>query len=214
VTNAITKIFVSVVAVAGFLLPAQALAAPAPTLKYSVPFHRQEHALSCEAASLKMALDGKGIGVFESDILAKTPFGPMWGDPDLYFTGNIDGRQFVDGYGIHWDAIAHVARNYTPAESFHRVDLHYLIDRLHDNGPVVIWGSFYRSPAPASWTYNGKYIHAVRGEHTFVVTGYAGDRRAPTYIYLMDSLYGERILRTGDFLRNWGYYNNSGVFLK
>lgn len=109
-------IFLSIALAAIFASPKNIFAArsstPVPTLKYEVPFHRQEHSLSCEAASLKMMLAAKGMDVSESDIISKIPFGPMWSDSDLVFVGDINGRQFVNGYGIHWDALANVARNY------------------------------------------------------------------------------------------------------
>jgi len=188
---------------------------PAASLKLPVPFHAQEHSLSCEAATLRMLLLSQGIDEPENWITAKMAFGPMGSDPDLVYVGNHRGTQFVSGYGIHWDALAHVAREYQPAESFHRKDLHFLIDRLHDGNPVIVWGSLHRSPSNKSWTTpEGKYIHAVSGQHTWVVTGYAGDRRAPSYLFTLDPIYGERVFRTGDFLKTWSYYNNSGIFLQ
>lgn len=188
---------------------------PAPTLKLSVPYHRQEHSLTCEAAALRMLLLNRSIDEPENWITDKMPKGPMGSDPDLVYVGDWRGRQFVTGYGIHWDALANVANQYQPAEAFHRRDLNFLIDRLHDGNPVIIWGSLYRYPANMSWTTpDGKYIHAVSGEHTPVVVGYAGPRRAPTHIFTLDPIYGERAFRTGDFLRIWSYYNNSGMFLK
>lgn len=209
-----------------FVLPSSTLAyhfsyppfvrfSPKPTLKLDVSFHEQEHVLSCEVATLRMALLNRGIDIAEDDLIANMPFGPMGSDPDLVFVGNINGRQFSTGYGIHWDGLSTLANRYAPAGSFYGADLHFLIDRLHDGNPVVIWGSQLRVPPNASWvTPEGKYVHAVRGEHTWVVNGYAGPRRAPTHIFTLDPLRGERVFRTGDFLDNWENYHNSGMFLK
>lgn len=186
---------------------------PASTLKLDVPFHHQQHKLSCEAATLRMLLLYKGIDEPEDSIIAKTPVGPMGADPDQVYVGSIDGVQFVSGYGIHWEGLSNVARTYLPASTFHQVDLHFLIDRLHEGKPLIIWGSFVRNPRDASWTTpEGKYVHAVRGEHTFVVTGYAGPRREPTHIFTIDPLSGEWVFRTGDFIKNWEFYYNSGMF--
>lgn len=188
---------------------------PAPTHKLDVPFHRQQHALSCEPATLRMLLLFWGIDVGEDSIISKIPVGPMNSDPDSVFVGDINGVQHVSGYGIHAEGLKPIAREYLPTHTFRGQDIHFVIDRLHENKPVIIWGSFLRNPRDASWTTpEGKSIHAVRGEHTFVVTGYAGPRREPTHIFILDPLVGQRVLRTGDFIRNWEFYNNSGLYLE
>ena len=70
-----------------------------PAIKLAVAYHRQEHGLSCEVASLLMALNYKGIEVTENELIRQLPVsdpGPRqkdntWGDPNLGFVGNIDG---------------------------------------------------------------------------------------------------------------------------
>jgi uncharacterized protein YvpB len=224
--NSLKSFFLLTIFLAFLILPAKGSAYhfsypktvnrfPQPTLKLDVPYHKQEHKLSCEAATLRMSLLARGIDEPEGSIISKMPFGSMGSDPDLVFVGNIDGVQNQTGYGIHWDGLAQVANKFLPAESFHRRDLHFLIDRLEEGNPVIIWGSMVRNPGDASWiTPEGKYIHAVRGEHTWVVTGYVGQRLAPTHIFTLDPLRGEKVFQTQEFLNLWSHYHNSGMFLK
>lgn len=203
------------VVAAHVLYPPYVTRYPQATLNLDVPYHRQEHALSCEIAALRMLFLHRGRDVTETELIARMPTGPMGSDPGLVFVGNIDGRQMTTGYGIDWDGLARVANQLQTAEAFYGRNLHFLIDRLHDGNPVVIWGSLYRSPRNVSWvTPEGKYVHAVSGEHTWVVTGYAGPREAPTHIFTLDPIYGRRVFRTGDFLKNWAFYHNSGMYLK
>jgi uncharacterized protein YvpB len=189
--------------------------APLETILIDVPYHRQEHRLSCEAATLTMVLRSKGVDVQESDLQGAMPVLPMDGDPNQGFVGNVDGIQHLTGYGIHADGLATVARQYRPTASFANANLNYLIDRLNDGNPVIVWGSVYRKPADRSWTTpDGIFVQAVRGEHTFVVRGYAGPSDAPTHIFTFDPLYGQRIFRTQDFLDLWQTMNNSGVVVE
>ncbi len=197
------------------LYPKVAPVVPVATLRLAVPYHHQEHALSCEDAGLRMLLLNRGVDEPESAILDKTPFGPMGSDPDKVFVGDVNGRQFVTGYGIHPDGLLPIANSYFPAEAFHHKDLNFLIDRLHDGNPVEIWGSNVRNPHDYLWeTPEGILVHAVAGEHAMVVTGYAGPRTAPTHIFVSDPIAGEKVFQTSTFLDVWDEYDNSGLFFK
>ncbi|MFH1575890.1 MAG: Ig-like domain-containing protein, partial [Candidatus Nealsonbacteria bacterium] len=71
-------------------------------------FNFQKYSLSCEVASLKMALSAKGINVSEDQIMTKIGYDPtphengVWGDPNVAFVGDIDGKICDTGYGVHW----------------------------------------------------------------------------------------------------------------
>ncbi len=88
-----------------------------------VAFHRQEHALSCEIASLKMALSYYGVDVSETQLISELPVdtpgprqpGNIWGDPEKGFVGNIDGTMPNSGYGVYEKPIASVAANRSKA---------------------------------------------------------------------------------------------------
>ena len=70
-----------------------------PAVNLAVPYHRQEYTLSCEIASLMMALNYKGVKITEKELIEQLPIsdpGPrhqnnIWGDPDSGFVGNING---------------------------------------------------------------------------------------------------------------------------
>ncbi len=88
--------------------------------RLAVPFHRQEHRLSCEAAALYMALQYRGVSVTENQIISRVGFDPtpkkngVWGDPNVAFVGDINGSQPGTGYGVYAAPIAKVAAAYRP----------------------------------------------------------------------------------------------------
>ena len=79
--------------------------AVSPTI-LNVPIDRQDLPLSCEAASLKMALNYKGLPVTETQLIAiighdaSARAGDRWGDPNKYYVGSLYGRQNSTGYGV------------------------------------------------------------------------------------------------------------------
>ena len=90
------------------------------SIKLNVPYHRQEHALSCEIAALKMALNFHGVLVSESELLAMLPFDAkerrgknnIWGDPSLGFVGDIDSAIPNGGYGVYENPMADMAKKF------------------------------------------------------------------------------------------------------
>ncbi len=107
----------------------------------------QESKLSCEAASLKMALASKGVYVSEKEIMEKIGYDPtprkgsVWGDPNKHFVGNIDGKICDTGYGVYWEPVALVANNWRPAESFSGGDIKKVIKEIENGNPVIVWGT-------------------------------------------------------------------------
>jgi uncharacterized protein YvpB len=190
---------------------------PPATVMLPVPFHRQEHALSCEAAALLMALRRYGVSVTESEIIRALPFDRtpkrtgVWGDPNAGFVGNIDGRMLRDGYGVYWDPIADVGRRWKPTSVLRDGTAQDVARHLAAGRPVVMWGAL--SPvAGVTWrTPAGKHIHAVNGEHARVVTGFSGSVQNPRGFFLLDPIYGKLYWSTAKFLQNWGVLGRSGV---
>lgn len=68
-----------------------------------IPIDWQDYPLSCEAASLKMALGYKKVFVSEDEIMEKIGYdltprkGNIWGDPYKTYVGKIDGKIL-----FHW----------------------------------------------------------------------------------------------------------------
>lgn len=205
-------------ALASILLAASAL--PAPTnasVRLNVPFHRQEQSLSCEIATLKMALAAHGINVSERELIQQLPFDPtpksrgVWGDPNKGFVGRIDGRMLVDGYGVYWDPIASVGSNYAATRVIHHGSAADIAGQLAQGHPVIIWG-YYGQRAVYNWqTPDGNTIKAVNGEHTRVVYGFDGPTDNPTRFYLIDPLSGHMSWSTDELMFNWSALNHMAV---
>lgn len=104
------------------LMVGSLLATPATTRVLDVPWHHQEHNLSCEAAALEMALSYYGITVDEMTLMrfmtidarpAKFDVAgklATWGDPAQAYVGNPDGSiQRYQGYGAYNEPVARAA---------------------------------------------------------------------------------------------------------
>ena len=174
-----------------------------------ISFHRQEHSLSCEIATLKMALDSYGITIPEASLIDQLPFdrtpkgGGVWGDPNEGFVGSIDGKMLVTGYGVYWDPIAKVGQRYRRTEVLRNSTAAEVAGHIAAGRPVIVWG-YYGRYKPYSWTAaNGKAVQAVNGEHVRIVTGFNGSAQAPTQFSLIDPIFGPITWSTNKFMENW-----------
>lgn len=191
-----------------------------PMLK--VPYHRQEHSLSCEIAALKMVLNFYDIKVSENDLLKNLPFdekGPRlkdntWGDPDKGFVGNIDGAIPNDGYGVYEKPIADLAEKFgRKAKIFDKPALSDVLAEVAAGHPVIAWGTL-SSGKDISWkTKDGKFVKAIYGEHTRVIIGYSGSPENPANIILLDPIYGQISWSKEKFLKNWSLLDNKAVVI-
>jgi uncharacterized protein YvpB len=193
-----------------------------PAVKLAVPYHHQQHALSCEIASLMMALNYKGIKVTENELIQQLPVsdpGPrrtnnIWGDPNLGFVGNIDGRMPNTGYGVYEQPIYDLASKYRPAKIITNGTLADLITELGNDNPVVVWGVVIGRSKDISWkTPEGKIITAKLDEHARTLIGFTGQSDNPQLMILLDPLYGEVRLKVADFLKNWELLEKKAVII-
>ena len=177
----------------------------------NVPYHHQEHRLSCEVASLLMVLNYRGVKVTETELIRQLPVsdpGPrhrdnVWGDPNLGFVGNINGFMPDVGYGVYEQPIYDLANRYRPARVMTDGSINQLIVELNEGNPIVAW-IVVGPDRDISWkTPEGKVIDAKFGEHVQVVIGYTGQSISPELLILLDPAYGEVRLPVKDFLRNW-----------
>lgn len=187
--------------------------------EHSVPitFHRQEHALSCEIAALKMALSTHRITVSEDTLISQlakdpTPKGPgIWGNPSRGFVGDIDGTMLVTGYGVYADPIAAVGNMYAQTSVLQGSSVSRIAQYITKGSPVIVWGH-YGSLRQYSWkTPDGTLIQAINGEHARVVYGFDGPVDNPTTFYLQDPLYGVIRWSRQEFENNWNSLNRMGV---
>lgn len=186
----------------------------------SIPLHPQEHALTCEAAALRMALNYYGTGVTEEELLGKLAFDTkepkgfdnIWGDPDLGFVGDIDGSIFKGtGYGVYDRPIRDLASEYRPSIVMQKAELSDVLQEVKNGHPVIVWGLLSRRK-PITWqTATGKQIEAHPGEHVRVVSGFYGSVSNPTTIILMDPIYGKVRMSKNKFLADWKVMENRTV---
>ncbi len=190
--------------------------------KLTVPFHRQEHNLSCEIATLVMALAYRDIHISEAEIISFIGIDPplqkengVWGNPHIAFVGDIDGHQPSTGYGVYWQPIANAAQQYGSSSYwFTGWTLQQLTAEIQKGNPVIVWGTA-GSGSRIDWqTPTGGNVVAVNGEHTRTVIGYIGSAEDPSTIITLDPLSGEKYFTKDSFLWNWGLLNNSGVVVE
>ena len=187
--------------------------------KLAVPAYLQKYSLSCEIAALQMALEFKGVKLDEDTIISQvgidnTPRKDgIWGDPHAAFVGNVSGRQMINGYGVYWEPIARVARNYRQATDFRGWGIGQLTHQIASSNPVVIW-VYSTNGSPVSWnTQAGKSIFGVRGEHAVVAVGFVGVKDNPSAIIVNDPLIGQVVWPRAYFDAKWKTFSQSGVVI-
>jgi uncharacterized protein YvpB len=210
--NKVKKIYYKIIALTSPIKPA---------IKLVVPFHRQEHALSCEVASLLMALKYRGVVVTESELIKDLPVSDsgarrannIWGDPNLGFVGNINGRMPNTGYGVYEQPIYDLALKYRSAKIMDNEELSGLIAELVNGNPLVVWGVTGKGKDISWTTPNGKAISAKMDEHARLLIGYTGESNNPKLIILLDPVYGEIRMKASDFLTNWAKLDKRAVVI-
>lgn len=201
---------------------------PAATSFLEVPFFRQERALSCEAAALRMALAYRGVQVSEQQLRNAIGTDPtprevvrggmdvgllVWGNPDEAFVGDVDGIMGKTGYGVHAGPIGRVAARYRRAEVLRSASSQVLADAIAAGNPVIAWGHLNDGRAMTWETPGGKRVHAVNGEHTRVVVGYTGSTEEPTGFHVLDPIYGAQYWPLAMFMKNWEKLGRSAVMI-
>ncbi len=187
-----------------------------------IPLDWQDYALSCEAASLKMALSGKGIFVSETEIMEKIGYdlgsrkGNVWGDAYERYVGDIDGKMCKTGYGVYWDPVAKAAQNWREAEAFSGWSIQDLTKEVEAGNPVIVWGALPKDTlTDCSWyTSEGKYILAYKETHVRLLIGFIGPKENPSKIILNDPLSGRLYWSASYFLENWKVFDYSGVVIR
>lgn len=187
-----------------------------------IPLDWQDYSLSCEAASLKMALASKKVFVSEEEIMDEVGYdlsprtSETWGNPNKAYVGNIDGEICKTGYGVHWEPIAKAARKWREAEIFSRWDIKGLTEELSKGNPAVIWGTLpVKNPKECSWkTSGGESIRVFWETHVRLAIGFIGEKENPSKIIINDPLSGRLYWPTGDFLVNWGRFNRNAVVVR
>ncbi len=188
--------------------------------RLAVPFHRQEHKLSCEIATLVMALRYRGVEVTEQTIIDAIGFDPtpkksgVWGDPDVAFVGNIDGQQPGTGYGVYAAPIAKAGSTYRPSRVMTGASLQDVLTEVQAGNPVIVWGNASTGQRVDWKTPTGKTVRAIVGEHTRVVVGFLGSVTSPSTIVTLDPLFGEKRFTRAAFVADWALLGNMAVVVE
>ncbi len=158
-----------------------------------VPWHHQEHNLSCEAAALRMALSRYGISVDEMTLIgymsddrrpAQLDAGDnlvTWGDPQEGFVGNPDGRiQLFQGYGVYFAPMARAAIAAGAHVSVQGGGLYgspvapdAVYRSLRLGRPVVAWisNTYHQVPLRHYTAYDGADVGYTLTEHAVTLIG-------------------------------------------
>jgi len=183
----------------------------------AIPVYYQQKALSCEAASLKMALNYRGIGVGESTLLANlgadtTPRqNNIWGDPDQTFVGDVNGQQDSTGYGVHAAPIASVANQYRSAEALYGISPASVARQLAQGNPVVFWGTAGGGQADSWNTVGGRQINTWIGEHVRLAIGFTGPVEHPSAYIINDPIFGRLRWTPSQFQSQLNAFGGMGV---
>ena len=210
-----TKIFFSsLIFISLYLIGVNTLA---NDYKLNFGLYRQKYEFSCEAAALTALLNYDKILLQEDQIIKKMPIDPtqrtssVWGDPTEGFVGDIYGKNANMSYGIHWQGLQKVARQYGTVDAGVAKDYSVLITHLLKKRPVIAWViSENSSGLDLTWkTPTGKTIKAVEGEHTVIVYGFRGNPKNPIGFYIMDPNGGFVFKPLTEFEKNWKRLGNS-----
>lgn len=158
----------------------------------AVPLLAQTWNLSCEAASLQMALAYEGIRVAQSSLLAamrpdySRPVQSggrvvSWTDPYDHFVGDPAGHEYDhSGYGVYYPVVARVAEEFGARVAWAGTGLGW--DQLRllvlSGHPVVLWaaydGATYGPDGPVyryRATDGREVVYAPGFEHAVTVSG-------------------------------------------
>jgi uncharacterized protein YvpB len=202
---------------------------PAGAIIANVPFTRQIYSLSCEAASLQMALAYYGIGASQDTILGvigvdRTPpyydgSGTLhWGDPYQGFVGDPNGYEnagsgAASGYGTYYSTIARAATTLGGhvAQAGEGIPPSVIYAAAHNRQPVVAWVAFAYQPHPMHYmiAFDGRTVmYGAPWEHAVTISGWA-----PGYLLINNPHSHPEWVDAGTFEAAYGMFDNMAVVL-
>jgi len=199
-----------------------------------IDYIKQIYPLSCEAASLQMALKYYKIDVDQDKILQQVGYSEpkelteqngkyIWGDPDLGFVGDPkgwffntkDGQEslkYASGWGVNNGPILKVAKLYRPNSYLvNNGTIDQVKTALNTNNPVIWWhrrDDIFQEKLQIT-TPKGRVIE-YQQMHVAVVFGYY-QKDGATYYKINDPYFGPYDLDETSFLRYWQRHDNQLV---
>ena len=189
-----------------------------------VPWYRQAYGLSCEEASLRMALAHQGIATTDAAILgiigtderpAYYDGGALhWGNPYTTFVGNPNGSEIaLTGYGTYYPTLARAAAilGGQVLRSGERILPATLYSALLAGHPAVVWITYRWVPATRTdyVAFDGRSSpYAGPVEHAVTAVGIS-----PTSILINDPLLGVNWIPRATFESAYATYNQMAVII-
>lgn len=190
-----------------------------------VPLYDQAYKLSCEEASLRMALAYEGIRVTDAQVLALigtdnsaarwTSTGLRWGDPYTTFVGSPYGSETaLTGYGTYFPTIAAAARAFggTVLAAGEGISPDTLYADVLAGHPVVAWVTYQWVGASRQdyVAFDGRLIpYAGPVEHAVTVVGVTA-----TQVYVNNPDFGLEVISRTVFESSYATYNDMAVVLE
>jgi uncharacterized protein YvpB len=184
----------------------------------SVPWYHQQYVLSCEEASLRMALAYHGVVVNDTDVLNVIGIdwvhywaGPGGGDPFRSFVGDPNGSEITQtGYGTYFPTIVGAAGHFSaPARAGGLIAPGDVYIWVLQGYPVVVWTTFdWQTPPRHDYVaYDGVGIpYAGPDEHAVTVVGVD-----PGRVLVNDPDRGQYWIDKSQFQAAYGVYGGMAV---
>ena len=204
--------------------PPPATAAAGRSRILGVPWYRQVYGLSCEEASLRMALASRGIATTDAAILdiigrderpAYYSNGVLhWANPYKTFVGNPNGSEVaLTGYGTYWPTIARAAGvlGAQVLRAGESVTPSALYDAILAGHPAVVWITYRWVSAQRNdyVAFDGQRIpYAGPVEHAVTAAGVD-----PARILINDPLLGSNWITKATFEASYATYNQMAVII-
>ncbi len=199
-----------------------------------IPLIEQKYRLSCEAASIQMALLYKRIELGQDEIMNQIGYALpkkkythngrlVWGDPDAGFVGDVSGHVYVaplgllgaTGWGVNEKPVENMVRKYAP-ETYSKIhaNLDDIMTALDASNPVIVWhkDDDMTQSSLVYFTPEGKEV-LFTSTHVSLIVGY--DTIGPeTWFWVNDPTYGRLRILSEDFVRYWSRFDNRMVVVQ
>lgn len=197
-----------------------------------IPLVYQKYNLNCEATSLAMALNYRGIKITQEEVFTKIGYAEpfkkirkdgkiIWGDPDLGFVGNERGYLFTtqtglaggNGWGVNNGPVAKAAEIYRPGSiEKDGATIEDLKQALSQDKPVIFWHARddARQEVLTYFTPEGKEVKQFQN-HVNLLIGYKTDSKGNTIYTFNDPIYGVIKLTEKELIKEWARFNNEIV---
>ena len=190
-----------------------------------VAFYYQDHPLSCEEASMSMALTHQGIALSQDQILSElgADSRPMyvdqagrvhWGNPYETFVGNVDGNESdYTGFGTYYPPLVRVARAHgARILAYGSMSALTIYERVLAGHPVVAFATWdwLWHPRHDYISFDGRsipWIGPVYASHVYVVLGVSPDQ-----VLINDPIRGQYWISKSAFEAGYADFEEAIVF--